>query len=25
MVEDKRLMFSMTIDHAYGMPTPDRG
>ncbi|HEY3563324.1 MAG TPA: PPOX class F420-dependent oxidoreductase [Kribbella sp.] len=25
MVQDKRLMFSMTVDHAYGMPTPDRG
>jgi len=22
MVEDKRLMFSMTVDHAYGMPKP---
>ena len=22
MVRDKRLVFSMTIDHAYGMPTP---
>jgi PPOX class probable F420-dependent enzyme len=22
MVKDKRLMFSMTIDHAYGMPKP---
>jgi len=22
MVTDKRLVFSMTIDHAYGMPTP---
>jgi PPOX class probable F420-dependent enzyme len=22
MVRDKRLMFSMTVDHAYGMPTP---
>ncbi|GAA3085907.1 PPOX class probable F420-dependent enzyme [Kribbella aluminosa] len=22
MVQDKRLMFSMTVDHAYGMPTP---
>ena len=25
MVQDQRLMFSMTVDHAYGMPTPDRG
>ncbi|WP_427895533.1 PPOX class F420-dependent oxidoreductase [Kribbella sp. GL6] len=25
MVQDRRLMFSMTVDHAYGMPTPDRG
>ena len=23
MVRDKRLMFSMTVDHAYGMPTPE--
>ena len=22
MVQDKRLMFSMTVDHAYGMPKP---
>jgi PPOX class probable F420-dependent enzyme len=22
MVQDKRLMFSMTVDHAYGMPAP---
>ncbi|WP_432890974.1 PPOX class F420-dependent oxidoreductase [Kribbella sp. CA-245084] len=22
MVADKRLMFSMTVDHAYGMPKP---
>jgi PPOX class probable F420-dependent enzyme len=22
MVSDKRLMFSMTVDHAYGMPKP---
>jgi PPOX class probable F420-dependent enzyme len=22
MVEDNRLMFSMTVDHAYGMPKP---
>ncbi|MEJ1110780.1 MULTISPECIES: PPOX class F420-dependent oxidoreductase [unclassified Kribbella] len=22
MVRDQRLMFSMTVDHAYGMPTP---
>jgi PPOX class probable F420-dependent enzyme len=22
MVQDKRLMFSMTVDRAYGMPTP---
>jgi len=22
MVQDKRLMFSMTVDHAYGMPMP---
>ena len=22
MVEDQRLVFSMTVDHAYGMPTP---
>jgi PPOX class probable F420-dependent enzyme len=22
MVEDHRLVFSMTVDHAYGMPTP---
>ncbi|MGW6283305.1 PPOX class F420-dependent oxidoreductase [Kribbella sp. NPDC055071] len=22
MVSDHRLMFSMTVDHAYGMPTP---
>ena len=22
MVADRRLMFSMTVDHAYGMPTP---
>ena len=22
MVRDKRLVFSMTVDHAYGMPTP---
>ncbi|TCC32532.1 PPOX class F420-dependent oxidoreductase [Kribbella sindirgiensis] len=22
MVRDKRLMFSMTVDHAYGMPKP---
>jgi PPOX class probable F420-dependent enzyme len=22
MIRDKRLMFSMTVDHAYGMPTP---
>jgi PPOX class probable F420-dependent enzyme len=25
MVRDKRLMFSMTVDHAYGMPKPDLG
>ena len=24
MVQDKRLMFSMTVEHAYGMPAPDR-
>jgi|SRR5689334_3785073 len=22
MVQDKRLMFSMTVEHAYGMPSP---
>jgi hypothetical protein len=22
MVRDRRLVFSMTVDHAYGMPTP---
>ncbi|GAA0589233.1 PPOX class F420-dependent oxidoreductase [Kribbella sandramycini] len=22
MVQDKRLLFSMTVDHAYGMPAP---
>ncbi|GAB3928952.1 PPOX class F420-dependent oxidoreductase [Kribbella albertanoniae] len=22
MVQDKRLIFSMTVDHAYGMPSP---
>ncbi len=22
MVRDKRLVFSMTVDHAYGMPSP---
>jgi PPOX class probable F420-dependent enzyme len=22
MVQDRRLMFSMTVDHAYGMPAP---
>jgi PPOX class probable F420-dependent enzyme len=22
MVQDRRLVFSMTVDHAYGMPTP---
>ena len=25
MVQDKRLMFSMTVDHAYGMPKPNLG
>jgi PPOX class probable F420-dependent enzyme len=25
MVRDQRLMFSMTVDHAYGMPKPDLG
>ncbi|MGW6195232.1 PPOX class F420-dependent oxidoreductase [Kribbella sp. NPDC055110] len=25
MVRDKRLMFSMTVEHAYGMPKPDLG
>ena len=25
MVQDKRLVFSMTVDHAYGMPKPDLG
>ncbi|TDD58136.1 PPOX class F420-dependent oxidoreductase [Kribbella antibiotica] len=23
MVQDKRLLFSMTVEHAYGMPTPN--
>ncbi|TCC26471.1 PPOX class F420-dependent oxidoreductase [Kribbella speibonae] len=25
MVQDKRLMFSMTVEHAYGMPKPNLG